>query len=63
MIQRTQNVLKVIQANDSKFASTVSSANHMIQKKHYASTQIYEVVNKMQTSRASVMEASFHCNF
>ncbi|KAH9280373.1 Spectrin beta chain, non-erythrocytic 1 [Echinococcus granulosus] len=54
MIQRTENIVKVMKANDDKVASLVSSANLMIQKKHYASTQIHEVINRMQIARVSV---------
>lgn len=50
--------MKVMQANDDKFASLVSSANLMIQKKHYASKQIYEVINRIQISRASVIQVN-----
>ncbi|VDM16022.1 unnamed protein product [Hydatigera taeniaeformis] len=56
MIQRTENIMKVMRANDDKVASLVSSANLMMQKKHYASTEIHEVVNKMQIARVSVRQ-------
>ncbi|KAL5107304.1 Spectrin beta chain [Taenia crassiceps] len=56
MIQKTENIVKIMKVNDDKFASLVSSANLMIQKKHYASAQIHEVVNRMQVARVSVRQ-------
>ncbi|VDK20324.1 unnamed protein product, partial [Taenia asiatica] len=54
IIQKTENIVKIMKANDDKVASLVSSANLMMQKKHYASAQIHEVVNGMQIARVSV---------
>ncbi|VDL15838.1 unnamed protein product [Hymenolepis diminuta] len=57
MIKRTENIIKMMQANDDHIASLTSSANLMIQKKHYASKQIHDVVNRMQIARSNVLEA------
>lgn len=62
MIQRIENIVKIMKANDDKVASLVSSANLMIQKKHYASAQIHEVVNTMQLARVSVRQVSIQSN-
>lgn len=56
MIKRTENIIKMMQANDDHIASLTSSANLMIQKKHYASQQIHDVVNRMQIARTNVLE-------
>ncbi|VDN97776.1 unnamed protein product [Rodentolepis nana] len=57
MIKRTESITKMMQSNDDKIASLTSSANLMIQKKHYASKQIHDVVNRMQIARSNVMQA------
>uniref|UniRef100_A0A5K3EEV8 PH domain-containing protein n=1 Tax=Mesocestoides corti TaxID=53468 RepID=A0A5K3EEV8_MESCO len=56
MQRRTENIVKSMQTNEDKVASLVSAANLMIQKKHYASKQIHEVISRMQTARASVKQ-------
>ncbi|KAL5964605.1 Spectrin alpha chain [Taenia solium] len=56
MIQRTENIVKIMKANNDKVASLVSSANLMMQKKHYASAKIHEVVNRVQIARVSVSQ-------
>ncbi|KAM7541962.1 hypothetical protein Aperf_G00000017227 [Anoplocephala perfoliata] len=57
MMKRTENITKLMQSNDDKITSLASSANLMIQKKHFASQQIHDVVNRTQIDRSNVMEA------
>ncbi len=56
MQKRTENIVKSMQSNEDKVASLVSSAYLMIQKKHYASSEIQEVIDCMQNYRGIVKQ-------
>ncbi len=56
MQMRTENIVKSMQSNEDKVASLVSSAYLMIQKKHYASSEIQEVIDCMQNYRGIVKQ-------
>lgn len=51
MQKRVENILKVMETNEDRLTSLVSSASRMVQNRHYASREIHEVIDTTPKAR------------